>query len=200
MLGRWFFLVIASVCATSAAYGQSRADFSVEIDLQDQTAYLVQNGRTVLSTPISSGRHGHLTETGNFKVTEKELNHFSNLYGKIVDARGRTMVNDADVDMPVPRGGKFVPAPMRYFIRFDGAIGMHAGHLPGYPASHGCVRLPQENARLFFHAVEIGTPVTVFGRTPRRRAINDDVRSPQGRRPRFDPRMDERFAPPFPWR
>ena len=68
--------------------------------------------------------------------------------------------------MQVPRGGKFVPAPMPYFMRFNGADGMHAGYLPGYPASHGCVRMPQQYAIAFFNAVEVGTPVTVFGRTP----------------------------------
>lgn len=200
MLRRWFFLVIVSACATSVASAQSAARSSIEIDLQEQTAYLIWNGRAVLSTPISSGRHGHLTETGHFKVVEKELNHVSNIYGKIVDARGRTLVSDADVDMLVPRGGKFIPAPMRYFIRFDGGTGMHAGHLPGYPASHGCVRLPKEKAIALFNAVEIGTPVTVFGRTPRGRVTDNAVGTPQRRRQSFDPRMDERFAPPFPWR
>ncbi len=68
--------------------------------------------------------------------------------------------------MKVPRGGKFIPAPMRYFMRFHGADGMHAGYLPGYPASHGCVRMPEQLAIAFYQAVEVGTPVTVFGRTP----------------------------------
>ena len=200
MLRGWFFIAIVSVFVTSLALAQSPARSAIEIDLQEQTAYLIRNGRAVLSTPISSGRYGHLTETGNFKVIEKERNHFSNIYGKIVDARGRTVVSDADVDMPVPRGGKFVPAPMQYFIRFDGATGMHAGHLPGYPASHGCVRLPKEKAIALFHAVEIGTPVTVFGRTPRGRITDNSVSTRQRRRPPVDARMDERFAPPFPWR
>ena len=93
-----------------------RAQTSVEIDLQEQTAYLIRNGRVVLSTPVSTGRYGHLTGNGAFKVIEKELNHFSNMYGKIVDARGNTIVPDADADVPVPRGGKFIPAPMRYFM------------------------------------------------------------------------------------
>jgi hypothetical protein len=75
---------------------------------------------------------------------------------------------------------------------------MHAGHLPGYPASHGCVRLPKEKAIALFQAVEIGTPVTVFGRTPRGR-VTDNASTPQRRRS-FNPRIDERFAPPFPWR
>jgi hypothetical protein len=181
-----------------------RAQTSVEIDLQEQTAHLIRNGRVVLSTPVSTGRYGHLTGNGAFKIIEKELNHSSNMYGKIVDARGNTIVPDADADMPVPRGGKFIPAPMRYFMRFDGANGMHAGYLPGYPASHGCVRLPEENAIAFYNTVEVGTPVTVFGRTPRGR-YSGQSRSPMFRErnpfvdPRFDPYFDRRFAPPVWW-
>ncbi len=143
------------------------AGISVEIDLEQQTAYLIQGRRIVLQSPISSGRPGHLTEGGSFHVIEKERNHSSSIYGRIVDADGRTLVSDADVDMKVPRGGRFIPAPMRYFMRFHGADGMHAGYLPGYPASHGCVRMPEQMAIAFFNAVEPGTPVYVFGRTPR---------------------------------
>jgi hypothetical protein len=88
---------------------------SVEIDLEEQTAYLLQNGRPILATPISSGRYGHLTERGSFKILDKERNHYSSMYGKIVDARGNTIVADADADMRVPPGGKFIPAPMHYF-------------------------------------------------------------------------------------
>jgi len=88
------------------------------------------------------------------------------MYGKIVDANGNTVVADADADMQVPRGGKFIPAPMHHFMRFNGGDGMHAGYLPGYPASHGCVRMPEQYAIAFFNAVQVGTPVTVFGRTP----------------------------------
>jgi lipoprotein-anchoring transpeptidase ErfK/SrfK len=181
-----------------------RAQTSVEIDLQEQTAYLIRNGRVVLSTPVSTGRYGHLTGNGAFKVIEKELNHFSNMYGKIVDAGGNNIVPDADADMPVPRGGKFIPASMRYFMRFDGANGMHAGYVPGYPASHSCVRLPEENAIAFYNAVEVGTPVTVFGRAPRGR-YSGQSRSAMFRErnpfvdSRFDPYFDRRFVPPI-WR
>ena len=182
--------------------------YQVEIDLQQQMAYLIRGRQLVLASPVSTGRSGHLTETGSFKIIEKERNHFSSLYGKIVDAYGRTVVADADADMKVPRGGKFIPAPMRYFMRFHGATGMHAGYLPGYPASHGCVRMPEQNAIAFFSAVEVGTPVHVFGRTPLQR---DYFRyGPQPERPRyqreyrprfdprfFDPRMDPRFGPRY---
>jgi hypothetical protein len=182
------------------AVALSRAETSVEIDLQQQMAYLLDNGRPVLASPISSGRYGHLTKSGSFKVLEKERTHYSSMYGKIVDARGNTVVTDADADMRVPSGGKFIPAPMNYFMRFDGADGMHAGYLPGYPASHGCVRMPQQLAIAFFNSVNVGTPVTVFGRTPVDRN-SDQSQSAFLRHPRFGPPMGPRFAPPppFPW-
>ena len=177
-----------------------RAETSVEIDLQQQRAYLLDNGRPVLASPISSGRYGHLTEGGSFKILEKERTHYSSMYGKIVDARGNTIVADADADMRVPPGGKFIPAPMHYFMRFDGADGMHAGYLPGYPASHGCVRMPEQLAIAFFNSVTVGTPVTVFGRTPVDR-YSDQSQSAFLRRPHFGPPTGPRFAPPppFPW-
>jgi lipoprotein-anchoring transpeptidase ErfK/SrfK len=180
------------------------AQTSVEIDLEEQAAYLVRNGRVVLASPISSGRYGHLTQRGAFKILEKEPTHYSSMYGKIVDARGNTVVADADADMPVPRGGKFIPAPMHYFMRFNGADGMHAGYLPGYPASHGCVRMPERYAIAFFNAVSVGTPVTVFGRTVAGRYLGQSQpRFPLGRNQFAGPRFDPRFAPPPPppwWR
>ena len=180
-----------------------RAETSVEIDLQEQRAYLLDNGRPVLASPISSGRYGHLTQTGSFKVIEKERNHYSSIYGKIVDSSGRTVVADADVDMKVPSGCRFVPAPMPYFMRFHGSDGMHAGYLPGYPASHGCVRMPDQYAVAFFNAVSVGTPVTVFGRTPVNRYYSGQTQPGFQRRPRYAPFMGRGYPPPLPpmwWR
>jgi len=179
-----------------------RAQTSVEIDLEEQMAYLLQNGRPVLASPISSGRYGHLTKGGSFKILEKERTHYSSMYGRIVDARGNTIVADADADMPVPPGEKFIPAPMHYFMRFCGADGMHAGYLPGYPASHGCVRMPEQYAIAFFNSVGVGTPVSVFGRTPAGRYYSDRSQSSFLRRPRFGPPIGPRLAPPPPpwWR
>ena len=139
---------------------------AIEIDLAAQKAYLLQDGKIVYESPVSSGRPGHLTPTGNFQVLEKDENHLSSLYGKIVDADGRTVVRDADADMPVPKGAKFVQAPMKHFLRFDGATGMHSGYLPGYPASHGCVRMPDVNADLFFGIADVGTRVRVHATPP----------------------------------
>ncbi len=119
----------------------------------------------VLESPISTGRANYRTPTGHFEIIEKDMDHHSSLYGKIVDARGQTIVSDADADMPLPHGAKFVNAPMRYFMRFAEGVGMHAGYLPGYAASHGCVRMPEKNAIAFYQAVEIGSVVNVFGTT-----------------------------------
>ena len=149
-----------------SAVAHAAAPLAIEIDLTQQKAFLLQDGKIVYETPISSGRPNHRTPTGNFQVLEKDPNHLSSLYGKIVGADGKTLVWDADADLPLPKGAKFVQAPMKNFLRFDGATGMHTGYLPGYPASHGCVRLPEVRAALFFDIVEVGTPVRVFGKPP----------------------------------
>jgi lipoprotein-anchoring transpeptidase ErfK/SrfK len=144
----------------------SQSPVSVEIDLSVQKARLKREGKIVIETPVSTGRIGFETPAGPFSVTQKDREHKSSLYGKILDKKGRVLVSDADSKMPVPSGAKFVAAPMRHFLRFNGAIGMHAGRLPGYPASHGCVRLPAGKAAAFFDTVELGTPVRVVGKTP----------------------------------
>lgn len=155
-----FWLALSVVAVAAMAQGP----ISIEIDLSAQRAYLLEGGQVVLESPISSGKPSHPTPTGSFRVQEKDPDHRSSLYGKIVDSRGRTVVSDADSGMRVPPGGRFVAAPMRYFLRFRGPVGMHAGILPGYPASHSCVRLPRDKAVLFYQAATVGTPVTVYGR------------------------------------
>jgi L,D-transpeptidase-like protein len=145
------------------------AQYSVQLDLTEQKAYLLYHDRAIMQSQICSGRPGHLTPTGTFRITNKDLNHVSSIYGRIIDRRNRTIVADADVDMPTPAGTRFINAPMRYFMQFAPGIGMHAGYLPGYPASHGCVRMPEQNAIAFYNAVSVGTQVTVFGSIPRNR-------------------------------
>jgi lipoprotein-anchoring transpeptidase ErfK/SrfK len=205
---RTFGVLLFALLSVASIRAQDGNPFRVEIDLQDQIAFLLRGRGLVLESPISSGRYGHLTQSGSFRVLEKEVNHYSSIYGKIVDANGKTIVADADIDMKVPRGGKFIPAPMRYFMRFHEADGMHAGYLPGYPASHGCVRMPEQLAIAFYRAVDVGTPVTVFGRTPR---VNnyDPYSAPRQRTiqpwfgrqlgPGFQPQYDPRYLDPW-WR
>lgn len=187
-----FFILVAFVFAVTTL--SARAQTSIEIDLEEQLAYLIRNGEVLHATRISTGRSGYETTRGTFKIVQKERRHYSNMYGSIVDRRGRTIVADADSSTPVPRGARFVPASMPYFMRFNGAEGMHAGVLPGGPASHGCVRLPRESAAIFFDNAPVGTPVTVFGRTANYRRYRQDnyARSPRRERP-----MARRAEPPL---
>lgn len=161
--------IAALTALTALLMGTACAQYSVQIDIGEQKAYLLYDDRAIMESPISSGRYGHLTPNGAFTITDKDLNHTSSIYGRIEDEYGHTVVADADVDMPVGYGTRFVNAPMRYYMQFAPGIGMHAGYLPGYPASHGCVRMPESKAIAFFQAVSVGTPVTVFGTTPRNR-------------------------------
>jgi lipoprotein-anchoring transpeptidase ErfK/SrfK len=137
----------------------------VIIDLSDQRASLVQQGRITLVSPIASGKPGWSTPTGSFRIFKKDIDHRSQSFGSVVDAYGRVVNSNATPSSHLPRGGHFRPAPMPYFMEFSPMVGMHAGYLPGYPASHGCVRMPRDLAVLFFERVQIGTPVTVVGST-----------------------------------
>jgi hypothetical protein len=136
----------------------------IEIDLTNQEVYLKDHGRVILQSPICSGRPGHETPTGRFRVTDKDINHASSFYGFFGDpVTKQIVVPDADIYKPVPPGLEFVQAPMRYYVQFAPSIGLHAGFLPGHPDSHGCVRMPERNAIALFQAAAIGTPVHVFG-------------------------------------
>jgi hypothetical protein len=140
------------------------AQRSIEIDLTNQEAYLLDHGRVVLQSPICSGRPGHETPVGSFRVTDKDVNHASSFYGFFGNPMTKQIVvPDADIDMKVPPGLEFVQAPMRYYLQFQPAIGLHAGFLPGRPDSHGCVRMPQEYAMAFFQAATVGMSVKVYG-------------------------------------
>ena len=112
-------------------------DFRVLIDLKGQRLYLMAGGRVVIDSPVSSGRAGHLTPSGRFIMSERiKEGKISNLY---------------DVLMP-------------YWMRLgSSARGLHSGHLPGYPASHGCIRLPDAVAALVFGATRQGTEVEILG-------------------------------------
>ncbi|NNM29506.1 MAG: L,D-transpeptidase family protein, partial [Akkermansiaceae bacterium] len=122
-----------------------------------------KDGQLVGVSPVSTGDSEHVTPPGEFKVSQKNIDHESSLYGRIIDVTtGDVIVADADtrINKPGP-DQEYQGAPMHYFLRFNGGIGMHAGHLPGYPASHGCVRLPRRMAQKFYENAEIGTPVLV---------------------------------------
>lgn len=134
----------------------------IVISLDEQLVGLFRGGKIQGISPISSGMEGFNTPVGNFKVVEKDPEHRSSLYGCFVDDFGRHVIEDACTRTDTaPAGTRFVGAPMFYFMRFNGAVGMHQGYLPGYPASHGCIRLPAKMASLFYYATPHGTPVDV---------------------------------------
>ena len=140
------------ILVVSALLWGSRGTASVTrviINLSDQRVSLVQQGRTILISPIASGKPGWSTPTGNFRIFNKDIDHRSGSFGSVVDAYGRVINSNATPDSHVPRGGHYQPASMPYFMEFSPAVGMHAGYLPGYPASHGCVRMPRDLAACF---------------------------------------------------
>lgn len=136
---------------------------NVVVSLSRQRVFVMMQGQVVIDSPISSGKPGHTTPSGSFRITEKELNHFSSIYGNFVDRTGRVVRSGVSSRIDsAPSGTHFEGAPMRFFMRLtDGGVGMHIGILPGYAASHGCVRLPTDVAPLIYSKVKIGTPVSV---------------------------------------
>ena len=106
----------------------------VEISLAMQSVALVRDNVPIYHSRCSTGRSGYSTKRGEFVITNKERNHRSTIY---------------HVEMP-------------YFMRLSCLdFGMHAGYVPNYPASHGCIRLPEDTARKFFSEIPVGTVVTV---------------------------------------
>lgn len=138
---------------------------SMVINLLEQKAHIYIGGSYAGWTHVATGREGFSTPSGHYKILEKTVDKYSNLYGRTVDAYGQTVRPDADVRKHTPPpGGQFVFAPMPYWLRLTWrGIGLHAGPIPrpGEPASHGCIRLPPEMAETLFHLVEIGTPVQI---------------------------------------
>ncbi len=106
----------------------------IEISLAMQRVALVRDGKPIYQARCSTGRSGYSTKRGEFVITNKERNHRSTIY---------------HVEMP-------------YFMRLSCLdFGMHAGYVPNHPASHGCIRLPEDTARKFFSEIPVGTLVTV---------------------------------------
>lgn len=131
----------------------------VKIFLSEQRAYFYKGDQLVGVSQISSGREGYGTPSGHFNLVEKDIDHVSNLYGDFVDASGNVVKANVSVKDPRPPGSIFKGASMPHFMRVTGGVGMHAGFLPGYPASHGCIRMPAHMAEIFYENVSVGTPV-----------------------------------------
>jgi lipoprotein-anchoring transpeptidase ErfK/SrfK len=135
----------------------------IVVSIPKQRAYLMIGEKIVADGPISSGRRGHESPTGHLHVLEKDPNHHSSLYGDFVDGSGRVVRGgvSARIDS-APSGTHFEGAAMKWFLRLtEDGVGMHVGILPGYPASHGCIRQSVDGAKLFYDYVKVGTTVDV---------------------------------------
>jgi hypothetical protein len=113
---------------------KAKDDLKVVINLSTQRAVLYKNGEVALSSSVSTGKSGYRTPTGEYVITHKHRHWNSSLYGS---------------EMP-------------YFMRLScAAFGMHVGYVPGYPASHGCIRMPERGAKSFWGSSPVGTPVSI---------------------------------------
>lgn len=137
---------------------------SIYISLARQRVYFRVYDEIAVDSPISSGKRAGMTPPGSYNIMEKDADHRSNIYGDFVNPKTGRVVR-AGISTRIdsaPSGTVYRGAPMRWFMRLTASgVGMHTGILPGYPASHGCIRLPEEIARLFYDRVKIGTPVTI---------------------------------------
>ena len=137
---------------------------SIHINRAMQRATYRRGERVIGWSYVATGRDGFTTPAGTFPISEKIVDKYSTSYGWIEDGYGNTVNSDAKPSTSVPEGCQYMPAPMPYWMRLTSyGIGMHAGRIPnpGYPASHGCIRLPNPLAPMVFDAVNEGTRVTV---------------------------------------
>jgi lipoprotein-anchoring transpeptidase ErfK/SrfK len=134
----------------------------IEVRIGEQKVYVYQGDEVAGESPTTTGKPGHDTPTGHYSILVKDIDHKSNLYGVFLDANGYVIDGNAEVGQKPPAGAVYDSADMPYYLRIrDDGTGLHAGYLPGYPASHGCIRLPHAFAELLFSNVSVGTPVDV---------------------------------------
>lgn len=139
-------------------------EVTIGISRATQKAYFRRGGRQIGWCYVATGKHGHTTPAGTFKISEMKVDKESNRYGWIENEFGQMVDNDASPGDPVPPGCVYVPAPMPYWMRLTSyGIGMHAGYIPnpGHPASHGCIRMPKPLAPKVFAVVKSGTVVEI---------------------------------------
>lgn len=143
----------------------SPANAKIEVDISEQRARIYKTGaggrQLVIDTAISSGKSGHATPTGTFKIKEKLVQKRSTLYGTWMSSSGATVRSSGDSRERPSGGSRFVGAEMPYWMRINGGIGMHIGYVPNHPASHGCIRVPSAVQPLIYSKVGVGTSVTI---------------------------------------
>ncbi len=136
----------------------------IVVDTARQEARYYIGGKPVGYSTISSGKAGHGTPAGTFRVLSKDADHRSSRYGSIVDAAGNTLIGDYTVGngTPIPPGGRYEGAAMTHGMQLTtSGIWMHEGIVTAAPESHGCIRLPKDMAKIFFDNTPVGTPVII---------------------------------------
>ena len=136
----------------------------IRIDLKKQKAEYLRGEKQVGWSLVSTGREGHSTPAGHYKITEKMPLKVSNRYGWIADAEGKVAIPSAKPSTPVPSGHEYRGAEMHHWMRITSyGIGLHAGEIakPGTPLSHGCIRLPKEFVAKLYEVTPVGTPVQI---------------------------------------
>jgi lipoprotein-anchoring transpeptidase ErfK/SrfK len=119
---------------------QATGAVEIVVSIPQQRAYIYRGGTLIGVSTVSTGMAGHRTPTGRYPIMEKRRTHFSNLYNN---------------------------APMPFMQRLTmGGIALHAGQIPGYPASHGCIRFPYEMARNVFSVTQVRSVVHIIADSP----------------------------------
>lgn len=134
----------------------------IHICLKEQRGRFYVDNKVAMDFPTSTGVRAYPTKPGDYTVIAKEVDHTSNLYGKMYDAEGKCIDYNANADDAVPEGGKFSGSPMPYWQRLTGAgLGLHVGKVRRHPVSHGCIRLQPSTAETLYKETKIGTPVFI---------------------------------------
>jgi hypothetical protein len=162
---------------------------SMRISVDTQKATLYRGQTAVAWTTVATGVWKYPTPAGKFRISEKNPDKNSNLYGKIFDKNGKVVFADAKLGRdPIPEGGKFEGSRLRYWMRLTGdGVGMHVGPIPrpGSRASHGCIRLPSSLAARIYARLPSGTPVTITDSNPPPKPKPDP--KPAAPKPNVDP-------------
>jgi hypothetical protein len=141
-----------------------RGPARIVVHVAEQRAYFYKGHQVVGESTVSTGKPGFDTPPGRYRVVQKDKDHVSSEFGDYVNHRGQVVKSNIDIRKdPQPAGTYFDGARMPYFMRFNGGYGMHAGYVPRFRASHGCIRLPTRMARHFFENAPDDTPVIVKG-------------------------------------
>ena len=148
----------------SSVYNQVNAgNIRLEIRLGEQRAYLYAGDQVAIDTPVSTGKAGHSTPVGSYPILQKKEIYRSNLYGSYVNKKGHIVKAGATSRRKAPPGCRFLGTPIPFWQRLtEHGIGMHAGTLPGYAASYGCIRFPSEVIPLIYAKTSIGTIVKIL--------------------------------------